>query len=219
MAEWYPLMLNISGKRCVVIGGGNVAERKVAGLLSAGALVRVISPGLVPALQELARQERIEWRKKEAERADLEGALLVFAATDSPAVNRKLTEMAKASGILVNDAGQGEMGDFIVPAVLRRGDFVLTASSSGSSPALAARVIRELSERYGPEYEVYIDALRRIRETVKKWVTDPGERRILLMEAAEESALKEWLAAGQPDQAQMLKWLRSRAMEKLSRKK
>ena len=216
MDGWYPVMLNISGRLCVIIGGGSVAERKTAGLLGAGARVRVVSPALAPGLQELARQGRIEWRRKEADPADLDGALLVFAATDDPALNRNLTEMAKAQGMLVNDAVQGNAGNFIVPAVLRRGDFVIAASSSGSSPALAARVIRELGVRYGPEYAEYAAALRSIREAVKMRVSDPEERRQLLLAAAEEAALEEWLNIGQPDPERTVEWLRDRARNRHS---
>ncbi len=220
MAEWYPLMLNIAGKLCVVFGGGSVAERKTERLLSSGAAVRIVSLALTPGLQAIVRQERVEWRRKKAEWADMEGAFLVFAATDDPGVNRRLAEAAKASGILVNDAGDGENGDFIVPAVLRRGDFVLTASSSGSGPALASRVIRELARRYGPEYAEYAAALRRIREAVKRQEADLAERRKLLDKAAEETVLQEWLAACQGlEPEQTLEWLRSRVTKDSGKEK
>ena len=209
MDGWYPLLLNISGRLCVVAGGGSVAERKTKGLLEAGGRVRVVSPSLTPALAEWAQTARIEWRRKEAEPADLEGALLVFAATDDPAANRRLAEMAKTKGLLVNDAGEGEAGNFIVPAVLRRGDFVLAAGTGGSAPALAARVIRDLAVRYGPEYADFAAALRRIREAVKQEVADPEERKLLLMKAAEEEAVREWLERGGMESGQTVKWLRS----------
>jgi len=206
---WYPLLLNISGQLCVVAGGGSVAERKTKGLLAAGGRVRVISPSLTPALAKLAQAARIEWRRKEAEPADLEGALLVFAATDDSAANRRLAEMAKAKGLLVNDAGEGEAGNFIVPAVLRRGDFVLAAATGGSAPALAARVIRDLAAQYGPEDADYAAALRRIREAVKNEVADPEERKLLLLAAAEEPSVREWVERGGMESGQTVEWLRS----------
>jgi precorrin-2 dehydrogenase/sirohydrochlorin ferrochelatase len=195
MTEWYPVMLNIKGKLCVVIGGGAVAERKIAGLLEAGGHVRIVSPRLVPTLLHMARQGRLEWHPREAAESDLEGAALVFAATDNPAVNRRIAASARESGIPVNVADAGETGDFVLPAVLRRGPFVLTASLSGAGPALAARVIRELADRYGEEYAEYAEALRRIRTVVKTHVPDPEERRKLLTAAADEESLDEWRTA------------------------
>ncbi|TJY41458.1 bifunctional precorrin-2 dehydrogenase/sirohydrochlorin ferrochelatase [Cohnella pontilimi] len=213
MAEWYPVMLNISEKKCLVAGGGPVAERKIAGLLSAGARVIVVSPQLTPKLRELADNGGILWIPREAVDDDLEGAALVFAATGEPDVNRRLAESARLLGIPANVADNGEAGDFMVPAVLRRGRFVLAAGVSGAGPALAARVVRELSARYGPEYSVYADALGHIRRAVKEHVADPEERRLLLLAAVEPDALEEWRQAGwlKSQPGKLLERLRSRA--------
>ncbi|MBW5447840.1 bifunctional precorrin-2 dehydrogenase/sirohydrochlorin ferrochelatase [Cohnella sp. CFH 77786] len=214
MAAWYPLLLDIEGKRCVVFGGGPVAERKIGGLLDAGARVRVVSPQLTSGLRRLADERRLEWLPKTAEASDLEGAVLAFAASGDPGANRRIAEEAKRAGIPVNVADEGETGDFICPAVLRRGRFVLAASASGAGPALASRVIRELSERYGPEYGEYAEALRRIRAVVKSYVKDPGERRRLLAAAADEAALREGLAeeaSGPADPARLIERLRELA--------
>lgn len=212
MSGWYPVMLNIDGKTCVVIGGGAVAERKVGGLLEAGARVRLVSPTVVPALGRLAAEGLLEWKQRAAEAADVEGAALAFVATDDPAVNRRMAAAAKAAGVPVNAADEGEGGDFMVPAVLRRGDFVLTASTTGAGPAFASRVIHELGERYGEEYAGYAETLRDIRGVVKRSVGDPEERRRLLAAAADADALAEWRAAerdGAPRRC--LDALRSRA--------
>lgn len=201
MPGWYPIMLNVAGKLCVVVGGGPVAERKARGLLDAEARVRVVSPALTPGLSRLAADGLLEWRPKEAGPADWEGAVLGFAATDRPEANRRLAEAARQAGIWVNAADEGESGDFILPAVLRRGDLVLAACSSGASPALAARIVRELAERYGPEYGEYAALLRDIRAAAKSLVPDPERRRRMLAAASEERFLKEWLAsdrAGDP---------------------
>lgn len=213
MADWYPVMLNICEKNCVVAGGGSVAERKIAGLLHAGARVTVVSPHLTPHLRSLADNGGIHWVPREAADTDVVGAALVFAATGRSDVNRRIAEASRMSGIPVNMADEGEAGDFILPAVLRRGRFVLAAGVSGAGPALAARVVRELSERYGPEYSVYAEALRHIRRTVKEHVADPKERRRLLLAAAEADALEEWRYAewltSEPNK--LLDRLRSRA--------
>lgn len=212
MAEWYPMMIKLAGRKCVVFGGGPVAQRKAAGLLQAEADVLVVSPGATPDIREWADTGRLRWAEREAEADDLEGAALAFAATGLPEVNRRIAAWAKSRDVPVNVADEGDEGDFLVPAVHRQGDLVLTASSSGAGPALASRIIGELAERYGPEYNEYMKALRTIRTIVKRTVPDPAERRALLRAAATEEALAEWRAAGRPDDAeQVVARLRQRA--------
>lgn len=192
MSEWYPILLDLKGRTCVVIGGGTVAARKARGLLDAGANVTVVSPKLIPELSELADAGRISHLLKAYADGDLEGASLVFAATDSPETNAAVLSEANKRGILANAADGSPGGDFIVPAVLRRGDLVLTASASGSGPAVASRIIGELGSRYGPEYADYLTGLRKIRSWIKAEVPDPIERRRLLEEASTEQSLIEW---------------------------
>ena len=202
--NWYPIMLDIEGKPCVVIGGGPVAERKARGLLEAGARVRVVSPKLTAGLEALAGEGKVEWRSKEADGSDLADAVLAFAAANVPEVNRRMTAAAREAGVPINAADEGMLGDFVLPAVLRRGRFVLTASASGAGPALASRVVRELAERYGPEYGDLADALARIRAVVKERVADPQERRMLLAAAAEAGAAQDWLRDGVDEDPQQL---------------
>ncbi|WP_027085348.1 precorrin-2 dehydrogenase/sirohydrochlorin ferrochelatase family protein [Cohnella panacarvi] len=192
MSEWYPILLNLKDRTCVVIGGGAVAARKARGLLDAGANVTIVSPKLNPELSELAEAGRIRHVPKAYADGDLEGAMLVFAATDSPEANAAVLSEANRRGIPANAADGGEAGDFIVPAVLRRGDLVLTASASGSGPAVASRIIGELRDRYGPEYADYLIGLRKIRSWIKAEVADPIERRRLLEEASTDQSLTEW---------------------------
>lgn len=174
-----------------MIGGGQVAERKIGGLLDAGARVRVISPSLAEGLRALADQGRIEWQAREAQAADVTGADLVFAAADV-STNRKMAEAARAAGVLVNLADDGIEGDFLLPAVVRRGRLVLAVSASGASPILAARIARELAARYGTEYEARTEALWQTRKMVKALVADREERRTLLRTAAGEAAWQRW---------------------------
>jgi len=167
-----------------------VAERKIGGLLEAGADVRVVSPAATSGLRTLAEQGRLVWRQREAGPEDIADADFVFAATDDAAANRRLAAAAGMAGVPVNLADDGEAGDFLLPAVVRRGRFVLTASTSGASPALASRVARELADKYGPEYGAYADALRDIRRIVRSLVPDAAERRKLLSAAADEAFLR-----------------------------
>lgn len=204
MANWYPLLLKLEGRKCVVFGGGAVAQRKAGGLLETGADVLVVSPRLTPELLEWSRQGRLRWTAREAEESDLDGAALTFAATDRPDLNRRLAEAAAGRGIPANVADDGESGDFIVPAVLRRGGLVLTASASGAGPALPVRIIGELAERYGHDYNENVEILRTIRRIVKSSVADPAERRALLGAAVTDEALAEWRAASRLDDADEL---------------
>ncbi|MFC5529297.1 precorrin-2 dehydrogenase/sirohydrochlorin ferrochelatase family protein [Cohnella yongneupensis] len=190
--EWYPILLSLKDRTCVVIGGGEVAERKARGLLNAGASVRVISPSVTRGLSDMAQAGSIHLLQREYAKGDLEGATLAFAATDRQEVNASVAAEARERGIPVNVADGDTEGDFIVPAVLRRGDLVLSASASGAGPAVSARIIGELSSRYGPEYEGYLKALRQIRAIVRAEVPDPGQRRRLLAAASTEEALIEW---------------------------
>lgn len=192
MSEWYPIMLNVTGKTCVIVGGGPVAERKARGLLEAGARVRVVSPAVTEALADLARAGSVAWTARAYADGDLAGATLAFAATDRPETNASVVAEARSRGVLANAADGESEGDFVVPAVLRRGELVLTASASGAGPAVSARIVRELAERYGPEYERYLRTLRRIRAIVRAGVEDSAERRRLLAAASTEASLAHW---------------------------
>jgi len=195
LAVWYPVMLKMEGKRCLVCGGGSVAERKIGGLLDAGARVSVVSPELSAGLRRLFEQGRLDWRQREARPEDVAGADYIFAATGDAETNRLIAATAQSAGVPINLADDGEAGDFLLPAVVRRGKFVLTASTSGAGPALAARVARELADKYGPEYEVYTDKLRQLREMVKSQVPDAADRLAMLSAAAEPSFLEDELTS------------------------
>src|SRR5262245_56239187 len=118
---FFPIYLNLTNKRVVVIGGGDVAERKVTSLSGTGAEIAVISPVLTPHLLSLANSNTISWHKRSYIRGDCAGATLVFSATDDPAISRAVSEEATTASILVNTADQPSLCDFIMPAVVRRG--------------------------------------------------------------------------------------------------
>jgi precorrin-2 dehydrogenase/sirohydrochlorin ferrochelatase len=202
MALYYPIYLNITAKRCVVIGGGAVAERKVMGLLRAGASVHVVSPAITDPLQELARAGKIEYVSQEYSPDHLDDCELVFAATSSRAVNARVTADAIARRVHVNVADAPQEGDFITPAVVRRGEFCLSVATGGSNPALAARLAGEMEARFGPEYGDFVELLGEVRDTIKEWTLDLTARR----QAAEavldhESELCALLAEGHREDA------------------
>ena len=161
----YPLLLtNLDRVRCVIVGGGAVAERKAHDLIAGGAQPLVISPALTEGLSALAGEGRIMRRARRYEEGDLRGAFLAIAATDNAAVNAAVANEGAALGILVNVADAPEVGNFHTVAAVRRGDLLLTVSTGGASPALAARIRAELAAGYGDGYGALIALLRRLRE-------------------------------------------------------
>lgn len=162
--EMYPIALRITDRRCVVIGGGSVAERKVRALLAAGASCVVISPLVTEYLDRLNAERKIEVKQRQYEQGDLLQAALAFAATDDEVVNAAVSEEAERRGIWVNDAMSPERSTFHLPAVLTRGDLQVAVSTSGSAPRLATVIRDELADYYGSEYADYVrmtGALRR----------------------------------------------------------
>ena len=155
----YPIFLNLDGKRCVVVGGGAVANRKARKLLQARAEVVAISPEVKPELESVAT----EVRRRPYREGDLEGASLVFAATNRREVNAAVTREARGRGIPVNVADEPSEGDFALPSVLRRGQLQLAVSTGGASPTLARRVRYELESAFGSEWAGVVEALGRAR--------------------------------------------------------
>lgn len=180
MAGYLPVMLDVSGQKIVVIGGGAVAERKVQSLLEAGAAVAVISPALTAVLSGLAGEGRIQWVARGYKYGDVSGAFLVYAASSDPAVNEAAAAEAKALGQPVNVASHAEAGNFITPGVLRRGRLTVAISTSGAGPSAAAEITAQLAEVLGEEYEPYLDFLHMMRSEIKRLEVSAEVRRRLL---------------------------------------
>lgn len=163
--KYYPAFLNLKDKPCIVIGGGEVAERKIKALLDAEASVTVISPELTPSLKELSKKGRIKHISRPYKRGDLEGAFLVIAATSDMEVNRDVYE--EASDRPVNVVDVPELCTFIVPSVIRKGDLTIAISTSGTSPALARAIREQLEETIPEEIAEVLDLLRSLRPVLK----------------------------------------------------
>ncbi|WP_336784533.1 precorrin-2 dehydrogenase/sirohydrochlorin ferrochelatase family protein [Paenibacillus sp. MMO-177] len=190
MNGYYPVMLQLRGERCVIIGGGRVAERKALGLMEAGAdTVILISPQITSRLQELVSSGSLRWHCRAYEPEDATDARLLFAATDDSELNRRIADDGRRAGALVNTVDESAGRGFLNPSVIRRGDLLIAVSATGASPALSARLKLELERQYGQEYEYSVKQLRRLREYVKAAVSEPGERETLLRLAAEEVPL------------------------------
>jgi precorrin-2 dehydrogenase/sirohydrochlorin ferrochelatase len=181
-------MMNLSGKHCLVVGGGRVAERRAASLWEAGAVVTIIAPEATGRLQALQADGSIRWLARPYCKGDVRedgGFVLVMAATDNSEVNELVREDALQAGVLYNAADDPTGGDFIVPAVLRRGSLTIAVTTGGDSPALAARIRHELEETYGAEYEAYIEFLGEARRRLRERLDDTELRQALLRHIAE----------------------------------
>lgn len=166
-ATFYPLFLKVKGKRCVVIGGGEVALRKTRALLEYGANIEVVSPALDAELRQLASDGIIRVSNREFQPSDLEGALIAIAATDDLAINKRVTVEARQRGTLVNVVDNPELCDFIVPSGIRRGDLAIAISTGGKSPALSRKLRMKLETLFGEEYAVLADVVAEVRSELK----------------------------------------------------
>jgi precorrin-2 dehydrogenase / sirohydrochlorin ferrochelatase len=180
MTARFPILVDVDGRMVVVVGGGHVAERRARELLAAGGVVRVVSPEVGTGLAELAAKGELTVEPRPYRQGDLEGAALAVAATDDPAVNRRVAADGRLAGVLVNRADTPEAGGFSVPAVLRRGDLTVAVATAGRAPGLAGAVRRRLEGDFGPEWADLVDLLAADRASL------PG--------AADEAAWRELLA-------------------------
>lgn len=163
----YPLFLDVTRRRCIVVGGGPIAEGKVTGLLAAGADVTVISPAVTDALAETVRAGRINHRRRAYREGDLAGAALAFAATGDVAVNAAVAAEGGRRGVWVNAADDPAHCDFILPSVLRRGALAIAVSTGGASPALARAVREELEHHLGDDYAALVDVAGEVRRALR----------------------------------------------------
>jgi precorrin-2 dehydrogenase / sirohydrochlorin ferrochelatase len=163
MSAWYPVFMRLSGRRCVVVGGGSVAARKARALIDADAEVVVVAPRVTPELQGLESHGALVIHPRAYRAGDLKGALLVFAATNDRAVNAQVTADARAAGALVNSADDPQSCDFTVPATARRGEVTVAVSTGGRSPAFARQLREEIEAWLTPERTELLELLAGVR--------------------------------------------------------
>jgi siroheme synthase-like protein len=195
MNAYYPVLLKLEGKPCVVIGGGWGTAERVRGLLDAGARVTLISPE-PPGIEDRG----MEWRAREFAPGDLEGAFLVVACPRDRTRNAAIWAEAEARGIPVNAIDDAPHCSFIFPAVHRRGDLVVAVSSSGKSPALASRIRDRIARELGPEYGALLDLLGQLRAEVTERFPGFERRRRIWYRLVDSEAIVH-LKARQPDAA------------------
>ncbi len=194
-ASLFPMFVKLSGRRCVVVGGGTVAETKVESLLASGADVTVVSPKLSASLAQQERLGSFAWKARRFNPSDLDGAFLIIAATSDDGVNELIFREADRRGILCNAVDQPPRCHFYFPAVVRRGALQIAISTAGLSPSLAQRLRKELEAMFGPEYEEWLRWLGAVREALMKRKLDFGTRKRLLAYVARRESFERWRAA------------------------
>jgi len=199
MAHLYPIYLQLAGKRCLVVGGGKVAERKTATLLEYEANVRLVSPETTVCLGNWADQNLISWRQGLFEPIDLNEVFLVFIATGDSKVNQDITALCRERGILVNAVDDPPNCDFYVPSILRRNSLCLAISTEGNSPLFAAKLRRELEDIITVEYGEWVDILGSLRDEIKNSTLNYKEKK-QLFEALVYSDMLDLLKRGKKEQ-------------------
>jgi precorrin-2 dehydrogenase/sirohydrochlorin ferrochelatase len=187
-ASLFPMFLKLSGRPCLVVGAGTVAESKIESLMVTGARVRVVAPEAIPTVRAWAAAKKIDWQQRRFHLTDLKGMFLVVAATSSTRLHRKIFAEAKRRGVRCNVVDVPELCDFYYPSVVQRGALQIAISTAGKSPSLAQRLRKELEEVYGPEYEPWLEHLGKVREQIFAANYDPEERRRRLHAVASAQA-------------------------------
>jgi precorrin-2 dehydrogenase/sirohydrochlorin ferrochelatase len=164
---FYIACLKLGGRRCVVVGGGEIGLEKVEGLLASNGRVVLIAPEAVPELQRLAAEGSIEWERREYRPEDLEATFIVIAATNHTDVNIGIFDDAERRAMLVNVVDVPPLCNFILPAIVRTGPLAIAISTAGASPALAKRIKREIADAYGPEHARLAELLNDARGWAK----------------------------------------------------
>lgn len=188
----FPMFVRLEGRRCLVVGGGPVAESKIESLLLSGAIVRVVAPQATARIEGWSREGRLAWEPREFAPADLEGMFLVVSAVSSPEVHHRVRREASSRAVLCNAVDDPGHSDFYYPAVVRRGALQVAISTGGRSPALARRLRQELEIHLGPLYGEWVERLGRVRQRLIERNMDPGRRQELLHRLASSERFELW---------------------------
>ncbi len=179
MENLYPVFLNLKHKKVYVIGGGQIAARKLEGLLQSEAVITIISPTIIESILTYVNNGSVHWIQKAFELSDIEDAFYIISATNDPYVSSEL-QKGVSPNQLVNFADDHSSSNVIVPSVVRRGRLAIAVTTSGASPSLSKKIKNELEDRYGEEYEDYIEFLMEKRTYIQERVKDVGKRKKLL---------------------------------------
>ena len=188
--RYYPVNLNIGNRNCLVVGGGGVGTRKVTALLECDARVTVVSPKTSDHLTKLASSGAIAWRQRSYRTSDLDNMFLVIGATDDEKLNHRIHNDAEQANILCNIADRPQSCNFILPAVVRQGDLIITISTSGQSPAFAKQLRREFQKTIGPEYAALLKLMGAIRKQLLSQEHAPEAHKPLFEKLLQSGLLK-----------------------------
>lgn len=198
---WYPIVMDMADRPVLVVGGGGVAERKVEGLLAAGARITVLAPDLSTRLLAWAGEGRIRHVGRAYRTGDLAGYRVAFAATDDGAVNADVAREARERSVWLNAADDPAHSDFILPSVLRRGDIVVAVTTGGTSPALARAVREELEDHVTEDHAVLASIVAEVRRAVRQRPNPPDAE---AWRHAIDDGLRRLVAEGRRDEAAAL---------------
>jgi precorrin-2 dehydrogenase / sirohydrochlorin ferrochelatase len=192
---YYPAFLDITGKRCLVVGGGKVAERKVVMLLQFNARVTVVGPVMTRALLKLGDEGEIEYFQRTYTAKDLDNTALVFACTDNSVINNKVKKETARRNIPVNVADNPDLCDFIVPSIIRKGDLTIAVSTSGELPLLSKKLRQKIEEVVTDDYLEYLHIMGEFRKHLMKTVKE-ARKRGLIMKNIAKMDIQEVITAG-----------------------
>ncbi|HEY2438507.1 MAG TPA: bifunctional precorrin-2 dehydrogenase/sirohydrochlorin ferrochelatase [Solirubrobacteraceae bacterium] len=192
---FYIACLRLTGRRCLVVGGGDVGLEKVEGLLACDADVTLVAPEAHPELVQLALEGSIRWERREYERSDLDGCLIAIAATSNTDINIRVFEDAEDRAMLVNVVDVPPLCNFILPAIVRNGPIAIAISTAGASPALAKRMKREIGDLFGEPYAMLAVLLNEARGWAKSTLATYQDRKDFF----------ESIVEGEPDPVELLR--------------
>jgi len=192
---YYPAFLDITAKRCLVVGGGKVAERKVAMLLQFNAHVTVVGPVITRTLLKLDHESKIEYFQRTYRAKDLDNTALVFACTDNSAINDKIKTEAARKKIPVNVVDNPDLCDFIVPSIIRKGDLTIAISTSGELPLLSKKLRQKIEELVTDDYLEYLHIIGEFRKHLMKTVKEARKRGLIMKDIAKMD-IQEVIATG-----------------------
>ncbi len=201
-APYFPMFTDLTGRVCLVVGGGRIAEGRTRLLAAHGAVLRLVTPELSDGLTELvARGQVAELRRRRYAAEDLDGVFLALAATNYREINAQIAEHAHARGILCNVADDPEACDVHIPALVQRGDLTVAISTGGASPAVTAGVRRRLEELFGPEWSALLRLLGDLREDTKRRYPQPAQRAAAVRALLDDGRVLALLRAGATEEA------------------
>ncbi len=198
---YYPMLIDLRGRACLVVGGGPEAEKKTAGLVGSGVNVTVVAEHLTGTLEPMAELGSFRWLNRPFEPSDLDGIFFVVAADEDMDMNRQVAETARERDLLCAVPADPSLGTVSIPGLLQQGKLTLTVDTAGASPYMAGRIQNELAHAFGAEYAQFLDLLEKLKPEIEQTVPDQDVRKDLDAETADSPALS-LLRRGNPEAAE-----------------